>query len=52
MGRYMLWFAVAASVYGRAILGCNLVRVPLVLGMALVMALGVLARTNPALAGH
>jgi len=52
MNRSMLWLAVWLSVYGRAFFGSNKVRVPLALGVTFIMAMGLLAMTNPALAGN
>ncbi|MFM9107765.1 MAG: hypothetical protein ACKOWF_13815 [Chloroflexota bacterium] len=52
MYRMTLWVSVAASVYGRAVFGSNKVRVPLVLAGTLIMAAGILARANPAMAGN
>lgn len=52
MNRLTLWLAVWLTVYGRAFFGSNKVRVPLALAVTLIMAMGVIARTNPALAGN
>ncbi|MFM8594985.1 MAG: hypothetical protein ACKOCK_11455 [Chloroflexota bacterium] len=52
MSNAAMWVAVATPIYAKAILGNNWVRVPLVLGTALVMSMGFLAKYSTVLAGN